>query len=92
MTPRLAAGLAAAALALAPMTAAHAAMPDLYKNCTNYNKKFTHGVGTTTAKDKVAAGARPVTTFRKNNADFQKAMSFNKGLDRDKDKIACEKR
>ncbi len=79
-------------LALAPVTAAHAAMPDLYKNCTNYNKKFTHGVGLPAAKDKVPAGSRPVTTFRKSKADFDKAMSFNKGLDRDKDKIACEKR
>ena len=92
MTPRLLAVLAAATVALVPATAAHAAMPALYKNCTNYNATFAHGVGHTTAKDKVAAGARPVTTFRKSNADFQKAMSFNKGLDRDKDSIACEKK
>lgn len=33
----------------------------------------------------------PVTTFKRSNKLFKKAMKNNKGLDRDGDKIACEK-
>jgi hypothetical protein len=88
--------LAVAALAfalVAPAAAAvqtTAAMPALYKNCTNLNKKYPHGVGRVGARDKTSGV--PVTTFRRSNRIFAVAMSWNRGLDRDKDRIACEKK
>ena len=65
-----------------------ATKPVRFKNCAALNKKFPHGVGQTTAKDKVSARVKPVLTFSKNNAWYL----VNKGLDRDHDKIACEKK
>lgn len=70
---------------------AGAVMPRLYKNCTNYNKRYPHGVGRLLARDKVRTGNEPATNFRRSNRLFRIAMSWNKGLDRDGDKIACEK-
>jgi hypothetical protein len=66
------------------------AVPALYKNCTNLNKKYPHGVGRVGARDKTSG--TPVTTFKRSNRIFAIAMGYNRGLDRDKDKIACEKR
>jgi hypothetical protein len=64
-------------------------MPALYKNCTNLNKKYPHGVGKANARDKTED--EPVTTFKRSTRLYNIAMSYNKGLDRDKDGIACEK-
>jgi hypothetical protein len=95
---------AAAGLAFAPASSgvveftqltspsAGAVMPRLYRSCTNYNKKYPHGVGRLLARDKVRPGNEPVTTFRRSNRLFRIAMSWNRGLDRDKDRIACEKK
>jgi hypothetical protein len=69
---------------------AGATTPALYKNCTNLNKKYAHGVGKVGARDKTTGD--PVTTFKRSNRLYSIAMSYNKGLDRDKDGIACEKR
>jgi len=33
----------------------------------------------------------PVTTFKRSTRLYRIAMSYNRGLDRDKDAIACEK-
>jgi hypothetical protein len=63
--------------------------PLLYKNCTNLNKRFPHGVGKLTARDRTSG--TPVTNFRRSNRIYRIAMSYNRGLDRDKDGIACEK-
>jgi len=86
--------VAALAFALAASTAAAvqttAAMPAVYKNCTNFNKKYPHGMGRVGARDKTSGV--PVTTFKRSNRIFAVAMSWNRGLDRDKDRIACEKR
>jgi hypothetical protein len=70
---------------------AGAAMPRLYKNCTNFNRRYPHGVGRRLARDKVRPGAEPVRNFRRSNLLFRTAMRWNRGLDRDKDNIACEK-
>jgi hypothetical protein len=70
---------------------ATARMPALYKNCTNFNRRYPHGVGRLLARDKVRAGSEPVRNFRRSNRLFRIAMDWNKGLDRDGDKIACEK-
>ena len=42
------------------------------------------------AKDKTSG--TPVTTFKHSDSLYAQAMKANKGLDRDKDGIACEKR
>jgi hypothetical protein len=69
--------------------AATAKAPPLYKNCTNLNKRYPHGVGRLAAHDKSAG--TPVTNFRRSTLIYRRAMSYNRGLDRDKDGIACEK-
>jgi hypothetical protein len=69
---------------------ADAARPAWTKNCTALNKKFPHGVGKVNAHDHVSSGT-PVTTFKRSDKLFGQAMRYNKGLDRDHDKIACEK-
>ncbi len=57
-----------------------------YKNCSALNKKYKHGVGKKGAKDHTSSGD-PVTNFKRSNALYAK----NRHLDRDHDKIACEK-
>ncbi|MEU1751398.1 excalibur calcium-binding domain-containing protein [Micromonospora matsumotoense] len=59
-----------------------------YKNCTALNKKYKHGVGKKGAKDKVRGSTKPVTNFTVSDSVYAK----NTHLDRDKDKVACEKR
>jgi len=88
-----AAALVAAAVLLAmPASAAlagFAAAPPLYKNCTNLNKKYPHGLGKVGARDHTSG--TPVANFRRSTKLYKLAMSHNRGLDRDKDGIACEK-
>jgi hypothetical protein len=69
---------------------AGAAMPALYKNCTNFNKRYPHGLGKLLARDHTSG--EPVTNFKRSTRLYRIAMSYNKGLDRDKDGIACEKK
>ena len=73
---------------------AHAVTPTAakkYGNCKALNKVFPHGVAKSkSAKDrnmKKQLVSDPVTNFKVNAA----AYAANKGLDRDKDGIACEK-
>ena len=62
----------------------------IHDNCTNLNKKWPHGVGTRKAVDKTS-GTR-VTTFYRNNDAYWAAERHNGTLDRDNDRIACEKK
>jgi hypothetical protein len=86
--------LAVAALTLTSLLstagAADAAVPSRYKNCTNLHKTFKHGVGRAGAKDRTSG--RRVTTFTVSTAEYKRAIRANKGLDRDRDGIACEQR
>jgi Excalibur calcium-binding domain len=93
-------GVAAAVLIAAPASPANAQpsggaavqrIPWLYRSCTNFNTKYRHGVGTRFAREK-AAGSPAVTTFVRSTLLYNRAMSYNQGLDRDKDRVACEKR
>jgi hypothetical protein len=59
-----------------------------WKNCTQVNHKYPHGVGKVGAHDKTAG--TPVTTFKRSNTLYATAMRNNRGLDRDHDGIACE--
>ena len=90
--------LAAAAVIAAPANAvpdraaarsAGTLIPRLYKNCTNLNKRYRHGVGRRLARDKTSG--TPVTNFKRSTVLYNTAMRYNRGLDRDKDGIACEK-
>ena len=69
--------------------AAIAAMPALYRNCTNLNNRYPHGLGKTRARDRTSG--TPVTTFKRSTRLYNLAMSYNRGLDRDGDGVACEK-
>jgi excalibur calcium-binding domain-containing protein len=71
-------------------TPADAAIPRPYNNCTTLNKRYPHGVGKVGARDKTTG--EPVTNFKRSNRLYRTAMSYNRGLDRDKDGIACEKK
>ena len=62
----------------------------MYKNCTNLNKRYPHGLGKLLARDKTSG--EPVTNFKRSTIRYRIAMFYNKGLDRDKDGIACEKK
>lgn len=64
----------------------------IHDNCTNLNKKWPHGVGTKTARDRVRGTTKPVTTFTRNTKAYWAAENHNGTLDMDNDKIACEKR
>ena len=71
-----------------PSQAASAASARHFANCTAMHKVYKHGVGQVHARDHVSGHTKPVTTFTRSNALY----AANKGLDRDHDKIACEKR
>jgi hypothetical protein len=89
MKRRLGAFMAAGAvfLAFAPATSA---TPYLWQNCTHVHTKCRHGVGRANAHDRTSG--TPVTTFKRSTPLYNTAMRYNKGLDRDRDGIACEKR
>jgi Excalibur calcium-binding domain len=82
-------GLVLLAAAASTALAGSAVTPALYKNCTNLNKKYPHGLGKLGARDHTSG--TPVTTFKRSTKLYELAMSYNRGLDRDKDGIACER-
>ena len=81
---------AMSALMLTPATA-QASIPAKYANCTNFTHYYRHGVGRLGARDHVSSGT-PVTTWLRSTAIYNTAMHYNRGLDRDHDYIACERR
>ncbi len=83
----LSASAAARTLGASPSNG-HAVTAKKYKNCTQLNAKYQHGVGKKGAKDSVRGSSKKVTNFRVDNALY----AANKASDRDKDGIACEKR
>jgi Excalibur calcium-binding domain len=70
-------------------SAARETIPARWKNCKIVNKRLPHGVGKLRAHDKTSG--TPVTNFRRSTLIYLRAMHYNRGLDRDKDGIACEK-
>jgi Excalibur calcium-binding domain len=58
----------------------------VYKNCKALNSYFKHGIGRVGARDHTSG--TPVTNFKRSNRLYR----LNRGLDRDHDGIACEKR
>ena len=84
----LAAGALVALAVAVPFAPAEAvsAKAKTYQNCTALNKAYPHGVGKPGARDKTSG--KPVTNFTRNTAVY----NANTKSDRDKDKIACEKK
>jgi hypothetical protein len=80
---------AAIVVAVAPAPAT-GAIPARWKNCKAVNAGYPHGVGRYGAHDKPTG--IPVRNFKHSNRLYATAMHYNRGLDRDRDKIACEKR
>ena len=74
---------------VASAPAAQERIPYRWKNCSHVNAKYRHGVGKRYAHDKTTG--TPVTNFYRSTALYLTAMHYNRGLDRDKDGIACEK-
>ena len=84
---------ASGATAVVGVTSAPAApktIPYLWQNCKHVNARYPHGFGKRFAHDHTSGV--PVTNFKRSTALYLRAMSYNRGLDRDKDGIACEKR
>jgi hypothetical protein len=69
--------------------AAMAHSTGIHDNCTNLNKKWPHGVGRKGAHDKTSG--TPVRNFYRSTKQYNLAIAHNGTLDRDGDKIACEK-
>ncbi|MEJ7831590.1 MAG: hypothetical protein WKF79_01630 [Nocardioides sp.] len=87
---RLSAAAAAATLAIAGVAftgPAEAHTTRIHDNCTNFNKTYPHGVGRRGANDR----GGNVTNFRRSNDIYNTAERHNGDLDRDNDRIACEK-
>ncbi len=92
MSARLGSTVVATALLVAGgavVAPAQAHDTGIHDNCTNLNKRFPHGVGTRRAHDKTSG--TPVTNFRRSNRLYWRAERHNSDLDRDNDRIACEK-
>jgi hypothetical protein len=81
--------LAGLALTLCGLHSPASATGGIFDNCTNFNEKFAHGVGKKNAADHTSG--TPVTDFLHSNKKYATAMKKNADLDRDNDKIACEK-
>ena len=81
-----------AAIALAFTSTASFAAPVKYKNCKKLNADYPTGVAKEGAVDtKTVNGTKVVVTTNGTPVYDAKLYKKNKGLDRDKDGIACEK-
>jgi Excalibur calcium-binding domain len=77
-----AASAATAVVGAASTPAAPSAIPYLWPNCKHVNARYPHGVGKRFAHDKTSGV--PVTNFRRSTLLYLRAMSYNRGLDRDR--------
>jgi hypothetical protein len=83
----LAAAASTAAPPAAELAAASVQAPMAsFRNCTAMHRVYSHGVGRYGARDHTSG--TPVTNFKRSTRLYLQ----NRGLDRDKDGIACEKR
>lgn len=83
----LALGLGTSMLTFSVPAEAHTT--GLHDNCTNFNDRFPHGVGRRGAHDHTSG--TPVTSFKRSTRIYLRAERHNSDLDRDNDRIACEK-
>jgi hypothetical protein len=91
MTHRIGIAVVALGLTAAPFVVAGPGHADggIFDNCTAFNEQFPHGVGRKNAVDHTSG--TPVTAFLHSNKKYATAMKKNDDLDRDGDRIACEK-
>ncbi len=82
-----AAGLTVSGAIIALPTEAQAHTTGIHDNCTNFNERYPHGVGRRGAHDR----GGNVTNFKRSNRIYNRAERHNPDLDRDNDRIACEK-
>ena len=75
-------------VAVAPPAAAAVS----FTNCTELQKTYKNGVGRAGATDEVRGRTRPVTTWKRDTAVYNRAMEANRRLDADRDGVACEKK
>ena len=64
-------------VALLLVVPAAAKAPPLYKNCTNLNKRYPHGLGRVHARDRTSG--TPVRNFFRTDRLYRIAMSYNLG-------------
>jgi len=76
--------LTGAVVVIAP---AEAHTTGIHDNCTKFNNRYPHGVGRRHAHDQ----GGNVTNFKRSNRIYERANRHNSDLDRDNDRIACEK-
>ena len=90
--PKMSAVLATVAMAstLTVSSPAVAHERGIHDNCTKFNNRYPHGVGTVGARDRVRGSTDPVTSFKRSNRIYWAAERHNPDLDRDNDRIACE--
>lgn len=88
MRTALVLGGAVALVAVGQAAARMAKMPVQWSNCSHVNRSYPHGVGRIGAHDSTSGD--PVTNFKRSTKLFTLATSYNRGLDRDHDGIACE--
>jgi len=72
---------------IAAVSPAQAHSTGIHDNCTKFNNKYPHGVGRRGANDR----GGNVTSFKRSTRIYNKAERHNGDLDRDNDRIACEK-
>lgn len=90
MHKKIAAVVAAVLMSLVPVmgvcvSAEAATKARTFKNCTELNKVYPHGVGRPGARDRTSG--TPVTNFKRSTPLY----NANQKSDRDKDGVACEK-
>ena len=81
-------GVIASTVSMTTPVAAHDT--GIHDNCTNLNKKWPHGVGTPERRRQDHRD--PGHQLHRNNDAYWRAERHNCDLDRDNDRIACEKR
>jgi Excalibur calcium-binding domain len=87
-TVLFAAAALAGGFAFAAPAAAHAQRgPVHYRTCAELTRVYHHGVGMPGARDHVRGHSHPVRNFTVNVSAYQ----ANRGLDGDRDGIACER-
>ena len=93
MPKRILSLMATAILTTPPLvvipSSAQAHTTGIHDNCTKFNKRYPHGVGTHNARDRGATD--PVTNFKRSDRIYWEAERHNGSLDRDNDRVACEK-
>ena len=72
----------------AAASASPSRIPRQWSNCKAVNARYHHGVGKLHAHDHTSGV--PVKNFKHSTRLYNRAIHYNKGLDRDHDGIACE--